>query len=173
MAIAQDMRKFLAMTKADALVIFYRLARIETKIRKNKLAEKERILKIKEEAEARRAELQKEYDSTHRTLTEYLKAHKERFIKPRKEKIDGVGSFGWEKDEGKVETIEGEEEKIKTYSDQNGLTLYSIRIIPDKVAILKALESGHKVPGVDYTPKGDNPKISFSKSIDETRIPEE
>lgn len=173
MAIAQDMRKYFAMTKDEAIAIFYRLARIENKIRKNKLTEKERILKIKEEAEARRAELQKDYDSEHRTLTEYLKAHKERFIKPRKEKVDGVGSFGWEKDEGKVEPVEGEEEKIKAYSDKNGLTLYSLKIVPDKTAIMKAIEAGHKVPGVDYTPKGENPKISFSKSIDETRIPEE
>ena len=70
MAIAQDMRKYFAMTKDEAIAIFYRLARIENKIRKNKLTEKERILKIKEEAEARRAELQKDYDSEHRTLTE-------------------------------------------------------------------------------------------------------
>ena len=58
MAIAQDMRKYFAMTKDEAIAVFYRLARIENKIRKNKLTEKERILKIKEEAEARRAELQ-------------------------------------------------------------------------------------------------------------------
>ena len=158
MAIAQDMRKYFVMTKDEAIAVFYRLARIENKIRKNKLTEKERILKIKEEAEARRAELQKDYDSEHRTLTE---------------KVDGVGSFGWEKDEGKVEPIEGEEEKIKAYSDKNGLTLYSLKIVPDKTAIMKAIEAGHKVPRVDYTPKGENPKISFSKSIDETRIPEE
>lgn len=176
MAIAQDMRKYQAMTKADALALFFKMARLLNRIRKISLEADRKAILAKELGTAATAPFQKEYDALHAELTEYLKAHQERFIKPRKVNIKGVGSFGWENDPAKVGDIKEDTRKqlLKQYSDKNELNLYTLEIVPDKKAILAALLDGHQIPGVeDYVPAGANPKISFSKSIDEENIPGE
>jgi len=176
MAIAQDMRKYQAMTPADAKTIYFRMARLLNRIRKITLEADRKAIIAKELGAVAAAPFQKEYDSLHRELTEYLKVHPERFRKPRKVNVKGVGSFGWETDPAKIGEIkdDSQKEQIKKYSDKNNLALYTLAITPDRKAILAAILDGHEVPGVDnYTPAGDNPKISFSKSIDEENIPGE
>ncbi len=174
MAIAQDMRKYQAMSQADAKVLFFRMARLLNRIRKISLEADRKAIQTKELCAAAAEPFQQEYDALHAALTEYLKAHPERFIKPRKVNIKGIGSFGWENDPAKVGDIKEDARKqlLKQYSDKNGLNLYAEEIVPDKKAILAALLDGHQIPGVeDYIPAGANPKISFSKSIDEENIP--
>lgn len=174
MAIAQDMRKYQAMSQADAKVLFFRMARLLNRIRKISLEADRKAIQTKELCAAAAEPCQQEYDKLHAELTEYLKAHPERFVKPRKVNIKGIGSFGWENDPAKVGDIKDDARKqlLKQYSDKNGLNLYAEEIVPDKKAILAALLDGHQIPGVeDYIPAGANPKISFSKSIDEENIP--
>lgn len=173
MAIAQDMRKYQAMTQAEAKALFFRMARLLNHIRKIDNEVDRKTIVIKEKAAEEKAPLQTEYEKLHQELTEYLKMHSERFVKPRKVNIKGVGSFGWETDAGKVSPIAGKEEDVKKFSDENGLALYSTEITVDKKAIAAAILDGMKVPGIDYTPAGDNPKISFSKAIEEENIPGE
>lgn len=176
MAIAQDVRKYQAMTQADAKALFFKMARLLNRARKITLEADRKAILAKEAGAAGAAPFLKEYNALHAELTEYLKAHPGRFVKPRKVNVKGVGSFGWEGDPAKIGDIKEDvqKEQIKRYSDENGLELYTSGIIPDKKAILAAILDGHKVPGVeDYTPAGDNPKISFSKSIDEENIPGE
>ena len=176
MAIAQDMRKYQAMTQTDAKKLFFQMARVLNRIRKISLEADRKAILAKESADASIAPLKQEYDALYADLTEYLKVHPERFVRPRKVNIKGVGSFGWESDPAKVGEIKEESRKrlLKEYSDKNELNLYTMEIVPDRKAIAAAILDGHKIPGVeDYTPAGDNPKISFAKSINEEIIPGE
>ncbi len=173
MAIAQDMRKFQAMKQDDARALFFRMARLLNRLRKIELEVDRKIIEVKAKADRDKSEIQTEYDALFAELTEYLKAHPERFVSPRKVNLKGVGSFGWESDPAKVGDIkeDAKKELLKAYSDLHGLALYAEEIAPDKKAIAAAILDGHQIPGVDhYTPPGDNPKISFAKTIDEDRI---
>lgn len=172
MAIAQDMRKIMVMTKAEAIALYFQLAKALNQIRHIDIDAKERKLRIDEAAEAKKAPLQLIYKTLHARLLEWLKMHKALFDKPRKQQVSGVGSFGWENDEAKTDISAATPEEIKEYSDSHDLKLYSVKkvIVPDKAAIAAACADGHVIPGVDYTPKGDNPKISFAKTIDEKQL---
>lgn len=173
MPIAQDMRRYQAMTQDDARKLLCRAARLLNRIRKITLEADRKAIAAREAATLAAAPLKADYDALYHELTEYLKCHKDRFQSPRKVTIKGVGSFGWEKDPARIGAISEEDaDLIKAFSDANGLTLYTETVTPDKKAILAAILAGHDVPGVsNYFPAGDNPKISFAKSIDEENIP--
>ena len=91
-------------------------------------------------------------------------AHPERFVKPRKHKVGDQGTYGIETDPSSVKVDKDALESLKAFADENGYFIYQAEIKPIKPAIAKLCAAGVNVPGVTYTPAGDNPKCTISKS---------
>ena len=166
MATLKDNRKYQAMTVADADDLFLQIARLKAVLDRKTAAHKKRLadleLSHKEDVAAELAE----YELLTAELGNYIQAHKERFISPRKHKVGSIGSYGITTDPAYV-TIE-DEEKLFKYALENGYEeMINTTRKPNKDAILRHAIAGEIIPGAAVIPPGDVVKLSFSKGYAE------
>ena len=166
MTTLKDNRKYQAMTVADADELFLKIARIKSVLDRKSAAHKKRLADLelahKEDVAAELAE----YELMTAELGNYIQAHKERFISPRKHKVGSIGSYGITTDPAYV-TID-DEEKIFAYALENGYDdMINTTRKPNKDAILRRAIAGDIIPGAAIVPPGDVVKLSFSKGYAE------
>ena len=94
MTTLKDNRKYQAMTVADADELFLKIARIKAILDRKSAAHKKRLADLeilhKEDVASELAE----YELLTGELADYIQAHKERFLSPRKHKVAQIGSYG-------------------------------------------------------------------------------
>lgn len=168
MAIAKDTREFLAMTVAEADNILIQLARLAAELkRKGNVADKKKA-EIDLALAADTAEQQREYNVLYERLTEYIQAHPERFIRPCKHPVKGIGTYGQEIAPDKLKVLDTE--LVCGFSDANGLSLYAMAKKVDNDAVKQTCRDGFAVPGTQYTPAGKVPKIKIDESYIEQQL---
>ena len=166
MTTLKDNRKYQAMTVADADELFLKIARIKSILDRKSAAHKKRLADLelahKEDVAAELAE----YELLTAELGNYIQAHKERFIAPRKHKVGSIGSYGITTDPAYV-TID-DEEKIFAYALKNGYDdMINTTRKPNKDAILHHAIAGEIIPGAAVVSPGDVVKLSFTKGYAE------
>lgn len=164
MAILQDNRKVQAMTVEDADGLFKRMVALKAAMRREEAAKDKRIAELEVRHHDAVAPLVTEYKALESELLRYIMVHPDRFVKPRKHKVGDQGTYGIETDPSSVKVDKDALELLKTFADENGYFIYQAEIKPVKTAIAKLCAAGVDVPGVTYTPAGDNPKCTISKS---------
>ena len=87
MTVLQDNRKFQAMTVAEADAIFQRIALLEATIKRESSAADKKKAEIAIALQEKIAPALEERDELVETLTFYIQANPDRFIKPRKHKV--------------------------------------------------------------------------------------
>lgn len=168
MAIAKDIRHAQAMTVPEADNLFSRLAQLTAAIKREGAAAEKRKAEIDIRAAETVAPLKIEYDQLYADLTDYIMAHPERFVSPRKRKVGQMGTYGIEIAPDKIDQIALE--ILTAYSDTYGLALYETEQKPVKTAIAQVFRDGGTVPGVRYTPPGDVPKIKVAPGYIEQQL---
>ncbi len=168
MAIAKDTREFLAMTVAEADNILIQLARLAAELkRKGNVADKKKA-EIDLALAADTAEQQREYDALYERLTEYIQAHPERFVRPCKHPVKGIGTYGLEVAPDKLKILDADQ--VCDFSDTSGLMLYAQVKQVDNATVKQTFRDGVTVPGARYTPPGKVPKIKISDSYIEQQL---
>ena len=114
MTTLKDNRKYQAMTVADADELFLKIARIKSVLDRKSAAHKKRLADLELAHQEDVAAELAEYELLTAELGNYIQAHKERFISPRKHKVGSIGSYGITTDPAYV-TID-DEEKIFAYA---------------------------------------------------------
>ena len=166
MTTLKDNRKYQAMTVADADELFLKIARIKSVLDHKSSAHKKRLAELELAHKEDVASELAEYELLTAELGNYIQAHKERFISPRKHKVGSIGSYGITTDPAYV-TID-DEEKIFAYALENGYDdMINTTRKPNKDAILRRAIAGDIIPGAAVIPPGDVVKLSFTKGYAE------
>jgi phage host-nuclease inhibitor protein Gam len=168
MAIAKDTREYLAMTVADADNILLHLARLTAELKRRRAVADKKKAEIDLALAADTAEQQREYDVLYERLTEYIQAHPERFIRPCKHPVKGIGTYGLEIAPDKLKILDAEQ--VCNFSDADGLMLYAQVKQVDNAAVKQTFRDGVTVPGAKYTPPGKVPKIKIDDSYIEQQL---
>lgn len=140
----EDTRIYQAMTVEDGDRLFGELAVLEVRILAKTSSADKRIAEIKQKTAEDTAELESLLARKQEELKEYIKAHPERFEKPRMRKTE-FGKYGL-RNADKI-AIEDEDAVIR-YADDMGLDLYKTTKKAVAEKIKEALSAGVKVPGV-------------------------
>ena len=166
MTTLKDNRKYQAMTVADADELFLKIARIKAILDRKSAAHKKRLADLEIAHKEDVASELSEYELLTGELADYIQAHKERFVSPRKHKVGSIGSYGITTDPAYV-TID-DEEKIFAYALENGYDdMINTTRKPNKDAILHRAIAGDIIPGAAIVPPGDVVKLSFNKGYAE------
>ena len=166
MTTLKDNRKYQAMTVADADELFLKIAKLKAVLDRKTAAHKKRLADLelthKEDVAAELAD----YEFLTGELADYIQAHKERFLSPRKHKVAQIGSYGITTDPAYV-TIE-DEEKLFAYALENGYDdMINTKRTANKDAVLRRAIGGDIIPGAVITPPGDVVKLAFTKGYAE------
>ena len=140
----EDTRIYQAMTVEDGDRLFGELAVLEVRILAKTSSADKRIAEIKQKTAEDTAELESLLARKQEELKEYIKAHPERFEKPRMRKTE-FGKYGL-RSADKI-AVEDEEAVIR-YADDMGLDLYKTtkKVVAEKIK--EALAEGKNVPGI-------------------------
>lgn len=168
MTVLQDNRKFQAMTVAEADAIFQRIALLEATIKRESSAADKKKAEIAIALQEKIAPALEERDELVETLTCYIQANPDRFIKPRKHKVGEMGSYGIETDPAK--TVINDKLAVVDYAREHGLDLYEEDFKINKKAVETAISVGHKIPGAKIVPAGDVAKYKVAQSYIETLL---
>jgi phage host-nuclease inhibitor protein Gam len=145
----------------DADALFADIAKLELEIVKIKAAGDLEVAKVTAKYELKIAELAPVLQEKSNTLTSYIQANPERFIKPRARKTP-FGTYGM----GKVSNLEiVNEELILKYAKDNELPqLYETKTKIEKAAVKKMIEDGFSIPGATIN-KGERVRITISQDL--------
>lgn len=166
MTTLKDNRKYQAMTVADADELFLKIARLKAILDRKSAAHKKRLADLEIAHKEDVASELSEYELLTGELADYIQAHKERFLSPRKHKVAQIGSYGITTDPAYV-TIE-DEEKLFAYALENGYDdMINTKRTANKDAVLRHAIAGEIIPGAAVVPPGDVVKFSFSKGYAE------
>ena len=168
MTVLQDNRKFQAMTVAEADAIFQRIALLEATIKRESSAADKKKAEIAIALQEKIAPALEERDELVETLTCYIQANPDRFIKPRKHKVGEMGSYGIETDPAK--TVINDKLAVVEYAREHGLDLYEEDFKVNKKAVETAISVGHKIPGAKIVPAGDVAKYKVAQSYIESLL---
>lgn len=168
MTVLQDNRKFQAMTVAEADAIFQRIALLEAMIKRESSAADKKKAEIAIALQEKIAPALEERDELVETLTFYIQANPDRFIKPRKHKVGEMGSYGIETDPAK--TVINDKLAVVEYAREHGLDLYEEDFKVNKKAVETAISVGHKIPGAKIIPAGDVAKYKVAQSYIESLL---
>lgn len=168
MTVLQDNRKFQAMTVAEADAIFQRIALLEATIKRESSAADKKKAEIAIALQEKIAPALEERDELVETLTCYIQANPDRFIKPRKHKVGEMGSYGIETDPAK--TVINDKLAVVDYAREHGLDLYEEDFKINKKAVETAISVGHKIPGAKIVPAGDVAKYKVAQSYIESLL---
>ena len=168
MTVLQDNRKFQAMTVAEADAIFQRIALLEATIKRESFAADKKKAEIAIALQEKIAPALEERDELVETLTCYIQANPDRFIKPRKHKVGEMGSYGIETDPAK--TVINDKLAVVDYAREHGLALYEEDFKINKKAVETAISVGHKIPGAKIVPAGDVAKYKVAQSYIESLL---
>lgn len=168
MTVLQDNRKFQAMTVAEADAIFQRIALLEATIKRESSAADKKKAEIAIALQEKIAPALEERDELVETLTFYIQANPDRFIKPRKHKVGEMGTYGIETDPAK--TVINDKLAVVEYAREHGLDLYEEDFKINKKAVETAISVGHKIPGAKIVPAGDVAKYKVAQSYIETLL---
>lgn len=168
MTVLQDNRKFQAMTVAEADAIFQRIALLEATIKRESSAADKKKAEIAIALQEKIAPALEERDELVETLTCYIQANPDRFIKPRKHKVGEMGSYGIETDPAK--TVINDKLAVVEYAREHGLDLYEEDFKINKKAVETAISVGHKIPGAKIVPAGDVAKYKVAQSYIESLL---
>lgn len=168
MTVLQDNRKFQAMTVAEADAIFQRIALLEATIKRESFAADKKKAEIVIALQEKIAPALEERDELVETLTCYIQANPDRFIKPRKHKVGEMGSYGIETDPAK--TVINDKLAVVDYAREHGLDLYEEDFKINKKAVETAISVGHKIPGAKIVPAGDVAKYKVAQSYIESLL---
>ena len=140
-----DTRIYQAMTEEDADRLFGELAVLEVRILAKTAAADKKITEIKEKVAADTAADEAVLNRKRVELQEYIKAHPERFAKPRMRKTE-FGKYGLRSAE---KIVIDDPEAVIRYADDMGLEdLYEVQRKVTAGKVKDALAAGVKVPGV-------------------------
>ena len=145
-----DTREFDAMTVEEADSLFQAIAIKETEIKKHNAICDKKIAVLKLNLENTIAPLRNDIAELSKRLSEYVKLHKERFIKPR-QRSTNFGKYGVRT---VTELIITDEQAVIDFAKANNLPLYKTEIKLDKKAIEKLIVDGKEIPGA-YRKVGD------------------
>lgn len=168
MTVLQDNRKFQAMTVAEADAIFQRIALLEATIKRESSAADKKKAEIAIALQEKIAPALEERDELVETLTFYIQANPDRFIKPRKHKVGEMGAYGIETDPAK--TVINDKLAVVEYAREHGLDLYEEDFKVNKKAVETAISVGHKIPGAKIIPAGDVAKYKVAQSYIESLL---
>ena len=160
-----DTREFEAMSIAEADKLFEEIAVKETEVKKENAVFDKKIAKLKSELETKTAQLKADVAALSQRLSEYVKNHKDRFIKPR-QRTTNFGKYGVRI---VTELVITDEQAIIEFAKEHNLPLFKIEYKVDKKAIEKELLNGREVPGV-YRKVGDIISYSIAKVKEENEI---
>ena len=145
MTVLQDNRKFQAMTVAEADAIFQRIALLEATIKRESSAADKKKAEIAIALQEKIAPALEERDELVETLTFYIQANPDRFIKPRKHKVGEMGAYGIETDPAK--TVINDKLAVVEYAREHGLDLYEEDFKINKKAVETAISVGECTGG--------------------------
>lgn len=141
----EDTRIYQAMTIEDGDRLFGELAVLEVRILAKTSSADKRIAEIKQKTAEDTAELESLLARKQEELKEYIKAHPERFEKPRMRKTE-FGKYGLRSAE---KIVVDDPEAVIRYADDMGLEdLYEVQRKVTAGKVKDALAAGVKVPGV-------------------------
>lgn len=155
-----DNRALRSMTVQQADALFQEIALLTVKIEKTKAQYEKRIAELKaaagRETEAPEAELREKVA----TLTAYINAHPERFVKPRQHQTD-YGKYG-------VRTVSNleitDEEAVKLAVKAQGIPALVVIEKLDKKALEKAIGDGLSIPGCEMR-RGEVASYTVAKAL--------
>lgn len=145
-----DTREFEAMSIGEADKLFEEIAVKETEIKKENAICDRKIAKLKSDLETKTAQLKADVAVLSKRLSEYVKNHKDRFIKPR-QRTTNFGKYGVRT---VTELVITDEHAIVEFAKENNLPLFKVEYKVDKKAIEKLIVDGKEIPGA-YRKVGD------------------
>ena len=138
------------MSIGEADKLFEEIAVKETEIKKENAICDRKIAKLKSDLETKTAQLKADVAVLSKRLSEYVKNHKDRFIKPR-QRTTNFGKYGVRT---VTELVITDEQTIIEFAKENNLPFFKVEYKVDKKAIEKALRKGSEAPGA-YRKVGD------------------
>lgn len=141
----EDTRIYQSMTTEEADQIFGELAVLEVRILARTAATDKRIAELKQKSADETAELEEQLSRKRDALQEYIKAHPERFVKPRMRKTE-FGKYGLRSAE---KIVVDDPEAVIRFADDMGLEdLCEVQRKVTAGKVKDALAAGMNVPGV-------------------------
>lgn len=159
-----DNRQYQAMTVDEADALFLRIAKHKAALERKGAAYKARLAKLEEEFLADTRADRDAYNNLSAELIAYILANPDRFTKPRKHPVGGIGSYGITTDPAIVTVTD--KELFVQFALENGYKdLVKVSHTPMKDAVLRRTSGGESIPGVRITPPGDVAKIVFKANF--------
>lgn len=159
-----DNRQYQAMTVDEADALFLRIAKHKAALERKGAAYKARLAKLEEEFLADTRTERDAYNNLSSELIAYIIANPDRFKKPRKHPVGGIGSYGITTDPAIV-NITDKDVLIQFILDNGYDDLCKVTRVPVKEAILRRMMAGEDLPGVRITPPGDVAKLTFKANF--------
>ena len=161
-----DNRRYKAMSADEADALFLAIAKRKAALERKGAAYKARLAKLEEEFLADTRADRDAYNNLSAELMAYIIANPERFVKPRKRRVGGIGSYGITTDPAIVNIID--KDTVIQFALDNGYDdIVRVSREPVKDAILRRNMDGEAVPGVRITPPGDVAKLTFKANFAE------